>query len=275
MPEVIGHYHVLDRLGAGGIGELYRARDERLGRTVAVRVVSEELAADPDRRAGLIEAARKAASLSHPNIAAVYEVGEEDGRPFLALEFVPGEPLTRLIDGRAMSPRRSIGYLIQLADALAEAHAVGIEHGYLTTSNIVVTPKGVTKILDVGIAGWTRAARSLEPVADLHALGAVLLELLTGIRRSTSALATSSEALPVEDAEIGRILRKLGVTDGQGGYASAASVAADLRAVAERLDLPRADASDRPPGAPLPRWLLIVLALLVIALIVSVAIRLL
>jgi eukaryotic-like serine/threonine-protein kinase len=271
MPEVIGHYHVLDRLGTGGIGELYRARDSRLGRTVAVRVVSSEIASHPDRCAHLLSAVRVAATLSHPNIAAVYEVGEDGGLPYLALEFVPGEPLTRLMDGHATNLRRAIGLAMQIADALAEAQAAGLHHGYLTPASITVTPKGRVKILDFGFAQFPDSARSTEPVPDLKSLGTVLCGLLP--RQSAGRLApTASVAIaPPERAEVDRIVRKLLAGDGAGGYESAATVAAELRAVAAMLD-ERPIAEHPPAVVPgrasrrlAPRWFVVLLVLLGVA----------
>ncbi len=265
MPDVVGHYHLLERLGAGGIGELYRARDGQLGRTVAVRMVSEEIAGDPDARARLVGAARAAAALSHPNIAGVYDVGEDNGRLFVAMEFVPGEPLARLIDGRPLSPRRAIGHAIQIADALAEAHAAGMTHGFLSTANIVVTPKGQTKILDIGLAAWSRAARSLEPVDDLWSLGAVLFELLTGTSPLAQAPSTASSRAP-DDPDLVRIIGRLRVAAGEGGYGSAATAAAELQAVAARLDERHAPerapavSEDRRPVGRSSHWLLWVAA---------------
>lgn len=180
MSEVIGHYSVLDRLGTGTLGALYRARDTRLGRTVALRVVDEAIAADPARLEPLLSATRAALALSHPNVAARYEVGEDAGRPFLAMEFVQGEDLGRLMDGRPMSPRRAVGYAIQIADALAEAHAMGFTHEHLTPASVTVTPKGNAKIVDFGLGRWTRLGRSADPVPDLSALGAILTALLAG-----------------------------------------------------------------------------------------------
>src|SRR5204863_3097634 len=104
MVESLGHYKILDRIGSGGLGEVYRARDTRAGRTVAIKVVPEAIADDPARRERLLRDARTAATLSHPNIAALYEAGEDRGRVFLAFEFVPGETLKAVIAGRPMNP---------------------------------------------------------------------------------------------------------------------------------------------------------------------------
>src|SRR6266852_8263585 len=105
MLETLGQYKILDRVGAGGLGEVYRARDTRLGRTVAIKVVAADVTADPARRERFLREARATAALSHPNIAALYEIGEEPSRVFLVFEFVPGETLKTLIAGRALNPR--------------------------------------------------------------------------------------------------------------------------------------------------------------------------
>jgi len=209
----IGPYRVLDKLGEGGMGEVYRARDTRLGRTVAIKVLPQDVAADPDRRARFMREAQAAAALSHPNIAALFEIGEDQGRLFLALEFVPGQTLSKEIGGRPMNPRQAIHLAVQVADALADAHAVGIVHRDIKPDNIVVTPKGHAKILDFGLAKWTaggadrdRAATTFETGAgvaigtvaymspeqalgepvdhrtDIFSLGLVLYEMLTGVR---------------------------------------------------------------------------------------------
>src|SRR5215831_7567768 len=128
MLEQLGHYRILDRIGSGGMGEVYRARDTRLGRTVAIKVLPPDLADDPDRRERFLRDARAAAALSHPNIAALYEIGEENGQLYLVFEFVPGEPLSKIIAGRPLNPRRAVQFAAQIADALADAHAAGIVH---------------------------------------------------------------------------------------------------------------------------------------------------
>src|SRR2546426_5669208 len=117
MIESLGQYKILDRIGAGGMGEVYRARDTRLGRTVAIKVLPEDVAQDPERRERFLREARASAALSHPNIAALYEVGEDQGRMFLAFEYVPGETLKTVIGGRPLNPRRAIDLATQIADA--------------------------------------------------------------------------------------------------------------------------------------------------------------
>jgi len=206
--EALGHYKILDRIGTGGIGDVYRARDTRLGRTVAIKVASDDIVGDSARRDAFLRDARAAAALSHPNIAALYEAGEDDGRVFLALEFVPGDTLTQSIAGRPLNPRRALEFGIQLADALAEAHAVDIVHRDLRPDNIVVTPKGNAKILDFGLSDWTSGGAARQAAAggaptgpaaalaymspeqalgergdqrtDIFSLGTILFEMFTG-----------------------------------------------------------------------------------------------
>ena len=166
MVESLGHYKILDRIGAGGMGEVFRARDTRLGRTVALKVIGPQIAGDPGRRERFLEEARAAATLSHPNIAALYEIGEDQGRLFLVFEFVPGESLNTVIGGRPLNPRRAIDLAVQVADALADAQAGGIVHRDIKPANIMVTPKGNAKILDFGLSTWTTGGAEREHAAD-------------------------------------------------------------------------------------------------------------
>jgi len=166
MFDSLAQYKILDRIGAGGMGDVYRARDTRLGRTVAIKVLAADVANDPERRDRFLREAHASAALSHPNIAALYEVGEDQGHLFLAFEYVPGETLHATIAGRPMNPRRAINLSVQIADALADAHAEGIVHRDIKPANIIVTPKGNAKILDFGLATWTAGGAEREHAAD-------------------------------------------------------------------------------------------------------------
>jgi serine/threonine protein kinase len=165
--EKIGHYTILERLGWGALGDVYRARDTKIGRTVALFQPPAQLVADPARRARFVEDARIAATLNHPNIAALFDVVEQDGRCYLAYEFAAGPSLRQEMAGQRLGVRRSVDVAAQIADALAEGHARGILHGDLRPETVVVTPKGSTKILNFGMVPWTAggSARSMAALS--------------------------------------------------------------------------------------------------------------
>src|SRR5690242_3578778 len=154
--DAIGHYNLLERIGRGGLGDTYRARDTRVGRTVALKVISAEVAADPENRARLLEEAKIAALLSHPNVSTLFDTGEADGHVYLAYEYAPGRPLREEMSGGAMNPRRALELAVQLADGVADAHSLGVIHGDLRPGTVIITPKGSAKILDFGFGRWTR-----------------------------------------------------------------------------------------------------------------------
>jgi serine/threonine protein kinase len=250
MIEALGHYKILDRIGAGGLGDVYRARDTHLGRTVAVKVPGAELQASGDRRESLQRDARVASVLSHPNIAALYEIGEEEGCLFLVFEFVPGEPLKRVIAGRPLNMRRAVDLAAQMADALAEAHAADIVHGGLTPDTVMITPKGNAKILDFGFVQWKKSAAPAgesDHRIDIEALGVLLFEMLTG-RPPSEASPRLGASMPRELDEI--VGKALGAYS-EGGYEAAATCAAELRSIAAMLDV-RAASAD-PVRVPPPR----------------------
>jgi len=265
MLEAIAHYKILGPLGTGGLGDVYRARDTRVGRTVAVKVVPADLDADLDRARALLAAANGAIAVSHPNIATLFEVGRDAGRRFLVFEFVPGDPLSALIEGRALNVRRAVELAIQLADALADAESLGQVHGDIRPATIVVTSKDRAKLMNFGLAAFTvggMARRTLSPAyvapeqgsggagdirSDIFSLGAVLFEMLTGRQRG-QGLAPSSVNRGVPP-ELDRIVGKMLVANPEHRYQSAAPVAADLRSIATILEV-RATAEEAASAAP-------------------------
>jgi eukaryotic-like serine/threonine-protein kinase len=158
MMTPLAHYNLLERIGEGGIGEVFRARDTKVGRTVALKIVSPAITGDPVRLGRLLEEARAAARLSHPNIATLWEVGDADGHVYLAYEFASGRTLLEESGGAAMNPRRALDLAVQIADGVAEGHSLDILHGDLRPETIMVTAKGNAKILDFGLAPWTNGA---------------------------------------------------------------------------------------------------------------------
>ena len=148
----VGNYRILDRLGAGGMGEVYRARDSRLERDVALKVLPASLETDAVAVERLLREARAAASLDHPNICVVHDVGVGEGRPYLAMELLRGETLRARLERGALSLDELLDGWIQLADALDAAHRAGLVHRDLKPDNVIVTDRGAWKVLDFGLA---------------------------------------------------------------------------------------------------------------------------
>src|SRR5262245_2180681 len=148
----LGPYQIAAPLGAGGMGEVYRARDERLKRDVAIKVLPATFSQDADRLKRFEAEARAAGVLNHPNITAVYDFGEHDGSPYIVTELLEGETLRSRLGPGAISPRKSIDYAIQIAKGLAAAHEKGIIHRDLKPENVFLTKDGRVKILDFGLA---------------------------------------------------------------------------------------------------------------------------
>lgn len=157
----LGHYRLLARIGAGGMGEVWRAEDTRLLRPVAVKILSEKIATDEESRARFLREARTAAQLNHPYIATIYAVDQQDGQMYIAMELVEGESLAELISGAKISRSDAIRATRQVAEALAEAHAKGIVHRDIKPENIIVLPRAV-KVLDFGIAKHVGVAKTSE-----------------------------------------------------------------------------------------------------------------
>ena len=146
------HYEIVEKVGEGGMGVVYKARDPRLQRYVALKVLPEATSADPRRRARLLREARAAATLSHPHIVTVHDIASDGGTDFIVMEHVEGWPLSRVIPARGLSVADALRYAVQIADALAAAHAAGVVHRDLKPGNVVVTPEGRAKVLDFGLA---------------------------------------------------------------------------------------------------------------------------
>ncbi|HEY6066640.1 MAG TPA: protein kinase [Thermoanaerobaculia bacterium] len=152
----LGPYEIVTPIGSGGMGEVYRARDPRLGRDVAVKVIPASFAADPDRLRRFEQEARAAGVLNHPNVTAVYDIGTVGGSPYVVSELLEGETLRGRLAGGALAPRRAVDYAIQIAHGLAAAHEKGIVHRDLKPENLFVTKDGRLKILDFGLAKLTQ-----------------------------------------------------------------------------------------------------------------------
>ena len=236
---LLSHYRVLSSLGAGGMGEVYRARDERLGRDVAIKVLPADFAKDEDRLRRFEQEARATSSLNHPNILTVYDIGSHDGLPYIVAELLEGEELRAQVNGRLIPPRKAIDYAQQIASGLAAAHSKAIVHRDLKPENIFITTDGRVKILDFGLAKLTPpklAGGASSEVAtqkaitgpgtvmgtvgymspeqvrgqvadhrsDIFSLGAILYEMLRGRRAFTgdSAIEVMNAILKEEPEEL-------------------------------------------------------------------------
>ena len=162
----LGPYEIQSPLGAGGMGEVYRARDSRLGREVALKVLPESFSRDADRLRRFEQEARAVAALNHPNILAIHDIGEQDGAPFIVSELLEGRSLRAELENSALSPRKASDYAAQIAQGLAAAHDKGIVHRDLKPENIFLTTEGRVKILDFGLAKLAPNARRAKNESD-------------------------------------------------------------------------------------------------------------
>jgi Tol biopolymer transport system component/predicted Ser/Thr protein kinase len=174
LGRTLGHYTILKMLGEGGMGVVYQARDTRLDRLVALKVLSAEALAIPQRSLRFVQEAKSASALNHPNIIAIYDIGTADGVDFIAMEYVPGTTLQQLISQKKIGLDETLRYAVQLADALATAHAANIVHRDLKPANVMVTERGLVKVLDFGLAKLTEPAAGedgVEASGDTRTLG--------------------------------------------------------------------------------------------------------
>ena len=189
----LGPYEILSPLGAGGMGEVYRARDPRLAREVAIKVLPASLSQDADRLRRFEQEARAAGVLNHPNITAVYDFGTHEGSPYVVTELLEGETLRARLAGGALSQRKAVDYALQIAHGLAAAHEKGIVHRDLKPENLFVTKDGRVKILDFGLAklvtpeekksgqtGFPTATAGTEPGVVLGTIGYMSPEQVRG-----------------------------------------------------------------------------------------------
>jgi len=277
---VVSHYNLLERLEPAGPGELFRARDTRLGRTVAVRLLPRRFV-DPQSPQAYIDGLVALKALSHPNVITLFDAGEHEGQIFIVFEFVKGQSLRSEMGGRPINVRRAVDLGIQIADAVADAHACGYLHAGLSLESIVVTAKGHAKIPARDLASRegfvSRSDATLQDHAspeeaqgrppdersDVYSVGAVLYELLAArpplYRGSAAPSAANHHATP----ELDEVVLKAVAPNPDNRYQSAATLATDLRRVSTLLDAQELP-GDEPDGASTGSGVGIILVLTVV-----------
>src|SRR5262245_61617522 len=166
----LGHYRIEEKLGEGGMGVVYRAFDTHLDRPVAIKVLRPETMAAPERKRHFVQEAKAASAINHPNILTIYDISHKESLDFIVMEFIEGKTLDRLIGRNGIPLNNALKYAVQIADALCATHFSGIIHRDLKPSNIMVTERGLVKVLDFGLAKLTeqRLSDSTATTSSIH-----------------------------------------------------------------------------------------------------------
>jgi Tol biopolymer transport system component len=258
----LGPYKIEAPIGAGGMGEVFRATDTRLHRTVAIKVLPHDKVADPERKRRFLQEARAASALNHPNIVTLHDIANDHGVDYLVMEYVPGKSLDKLITPKGLPLAEALHYAQQIASALAAAHAAGIVHRDIKPANIIVTAESQIKVLDFGLAkliereaaGETLTeagvvmgtvaymspeqarAEEVDARTDLFSFGAVLYEMATGRRAFSKKLDWTRPPTDALQPELRSIVLKLLEVDRKLRYQAAMEVQADLKRLQRALE---------------------------------------
>ena len=240
LGQQLGSYQILSLLGTGGMGVVYKARDTRLKRSVAIKVLPADQVSDPERKRRFIQEARAASALNHPNIITIHDIGSEGGIDFVVMEYVAGKTLDQMIPRKGLRLNETLKLAVQMADALAKAHSAGIVHRDLKPTNVMVTDDGLVKVLDFGLAkltevesdeGGTRTTqlqteegtivgtvsymspeqaegKKVDARSDIFSFGAVLYEMVTGQKafQGDSKMSTLMAVLKQEPKPISQLV---------------------------------------------------------------------
>src|SRR6187431_2918701 len=189
----ISHYRIVEKLGAGGMGEVYLAEDTKLGRKVAIKILSEEFTTNKDRLHRFEQEASAASNLNHPNILTIHEVGTDEGRHYIATEFIDGVTLRRKAVASQLEIPEILDIAVQVASALEEAHAAGIVHRDIKPDNIMIRRNGFVKVLDFGLAKLTETSTD-RSLSDAEASTRVLVQTDAGVVMGTSHYMSPEQA---------------------------------------------------------------------------------
>ncbi len=269
--RTIAHYKILEKIGVGGMGVVYKAEDTRLKRIVALKFLHEQFAADNTATARFFREARSASALNHQNIITIHEIDKFEGKYFISMEFIEGKSVKDLVSGKALSVRRALDIAMQVAEALKNAHHKGVIHRDLKSDNIMLTPEGIVKIADFGLAKVKDSSAftsqpsmmgtlpyispeqlqgiTADERTDIFSLGVVLYEMVTGtlpfwsehaqaimysiLNEEPDSVTKINQEIPIE---LERVIRKALEKKRELRYQSIVELLADLRTVSEELE---------------------------------------